>query len=450
MIRGSSILQLVALYSCLRSTHGFVPLAGIGKSTFRKIPLHSVPDPLDTLTSGLASIARFPGGVTVLENAYAIPVNRKPKLRQLFDIENSPACRKVREKITELDLTVELVVPAAPNSRVFTDKSYEFYLPEGTEIPRMVLIEPGEEEILLSGYEEIVSYFEDKYELPVTTVEDTKEQAIYIVREIGGYISTLLRVGRGMRVTPAAINAPRPSKALVLYSYEGNQFCRLVREVLTELDLPYELRSAGKQSPRRDELAELTGGSSQCPYLLDPNTNQALAESSDIAQYLYKTYANWTPPNEVLQWTSKFVLPLAKPLFQILAPIQAGSNRDDVTAYEKELSTAKAEIERAVNESPVVIYTYKLSPFSTEAKALLDRLDIEYIEISLGLEWIPGLMVEGGAQTRAALLNMTSQSSLPQIFIGGESIGGLFSGTPGLLPGLEQGVILEKVKSATA
>jgi glutaredoxin len=253
-----------------------------------------------------------------------------------------------------------------------------------------------------------------------------------------------------MRVTPAAINAPRPSKALVLYSYEGNQFCRLVREVLTELDLPYELRSAGKQSPRRDELAELTGGSSQCPYLLDPNTNQALAESSDIAQYLYKTYANWTPPNEVLQWTSKFVLPLAKPLFQILAPIQAGSNRDDVTAYEKELSTAKAEIERAVNESPVVIYTYKLSPFSTEAKALLDRLDIEYIEISLGLEWIPGLMVEGGAQTRAALLNMTSQSSLPQIFIGGESIGGLFSGTPGLLPGLEQGVILEKVKSATA
>lgn len=73
----------------------------------------------------------------------------------------------------------------------------------------------------------------------------------------------------------------------MLYSYEGNQFCRLVREVLSELDLPYELRSAGKGSTRRSELAEITGGSTQCPLLIDPNTDTKMAESKDIVKYLY-------------------------------------------------------------------------------------------------------------------------------------------------------------------
>jgi hypothetical protein len=43
---------------------------------------------------------------------------------------------------------------------------------------------------------------------------------------------------------------------------------------MAELDLVYELRSAGKQSPRREELASITGGSSQCPFLIDPNTGE--------------------------------------------------------------------------------------------------------------------------------------------------------------------------------
>ena len=50
-------------------------------------------------------------------------------------------------------------------------------------------------------------------------------------------IPTLLRLGRGASVDGAA--AAPPAKLLELYSYESNQFCRLVREVLCELDLPY-------------------------------------------------------------------------------------------------------------------------------------------------------------------------------------------------------------------
>jgi glutathione S-transferase len=72
---------------------------------------------------------------------------------------------------------------------------------------------------------------------------------------------------------------------------DGNQFCRLVREVLTELDLPYELVSVAKGSPRRATLAELAGRST-APYLVDANSGEAMFESADIVAYLHRQYAS--------------------------------------------------------------------------------------------------------------------------------------------------------------
>ena len=43
---------------------------------------------------------------------------------------------------------------------------------------------------------------------------------------------------------------------------------------------------------------------------------------------------------------------------------------------------------------------------------------------------------------------MTGQSSMPHVFIGRKPIGGLFSGTPGLIPALEQGILMDMVTSA--
>lgn len=45
---------------------------------------------------------------------------------------------------------------------------------------------------------------------------------------------------------------------------------------------------------------------------------------------------------------------------------------------------------------------------------------------------------------------MTGQSSLPHVFVGGESVGGLFSGTPGLIPALESGVLPAMIAQATS
>jgi glutaredoxin len=408
----------------------------------------SVPTPLDTLTSGLASISRLPHGVECEANAIK---GSSVRLKTLYDVESNNACRLVRERITELDLCVEQVVPSAKNSRISsTDRTTE-------EIPRLVVVEQDDSnERVLTGAPEIVSYLNSAFstEKSGDTNEDPdiQKQIIDTLSTIGGYVALLLRLGRGSAVASAALDnpnqkVPRPKQPLVLYSYEGNQFCRLVREVLCELDLPYELRSAGKQSPRRAELAEITGGSSQCPFLIDPNRNVQMAESADIIKYLYANYAFWTPPNELLRFASDSVLPLVKPLFQLLAPLQAGSFRDD-GEYERSLKDAKRTVKEEISQAPVVIYTYKLSPFSTETKALLENLKIDYSENSLGLEWIPGLIAEGGSMKRAALLEMTGQSSLPQVFIGGKAIGGLFSGTPGLVPALEKGTLMEMVQEA--
>jgi glutaredoxin len=413
----------------------------------------SVPNPLDTFSSGLASIFRLQFGVTASSN---IKPNEDIRLIKLYDIENSLACRSVRERVTELDLVIEKVIPAAENSRATSDPSYEDALPSGAAAPCLVVSLPSGEQKVISGDSNILEFLDESYPSEISSESaSAKSEPLQDVFEVlkmaGSYAAGWMRPGRGSKVSPAVTSSPsvnRPKKPLILYSYEGNQFCRLVREVLTELDIVYELRSAGKESPRRAELAERNGGSTICPYIVDPNTDVSMAESADIIRYLYDTYALWTPPNELLEWASASVMPILKPMFAALAPMQAGSKDEDEEMYRDDLDDAVMEIEHETASAPVVVYTYELSPFSFEAKALLDSLKVAYKEVSLGQEWVPGLLAPGGAIKRAALLEMTGQSSLPHIFVGGKPIGGLFSGEPGLLPALREGQFLEWVQGA--
>ena len=74
------------------------------------------------------------------------------------------------------------------------------------------------------------------------------------------------------------------------------------------------------------------------------------------------------------------------------------------------------------------------------------RIGIDHAEISLGKGWIPGLLTR--PEKRVALLEITGQSSLPNVFIGGKSIGGLYSGGPGLVLALERGDLLTMVEEA--
>jgi len=406
----------------------------------------SIPNDLDTATSGFASIARLPFGSIVSSSSSG----KKYRIKKLYDIEQNKDCRQVRERITELDLIVETVVPSAPNSRQWNDNKVAS---EINGVPAMVVVEvtdddkidkqvEEEKEKTFIGSDSIMNFFDDVYgprsAVIVDDVDDIKSRVAKFLIEVGAYVPAIVRSGKGEEVASCALspNTPRPEKPLTLYSYEGNQFCRLVREVLTELDIPYELRSAGKGSPRRAELAEITGGSTTQPFLIDPNGDQKISDSKEIIRYLYRNYATFTPPNEGLGQISKTITPILKPIFKTLAPLQAGSNRENQSEYQSEIADAKAAIEKEISSEEIVVYTYSLSPFCTEAIQVLDNLDVEYKEISLGKEWVPFLINEGGSQKRMALAEMTGQSSLPHIFIRGKSIGGLYEG---LVPALEVG-----------
>ena len=338
-----------------------------------------------------------------------------------------------------------MVIPSCDDSRERIDT-----------VPTMVVESKGEE-TTLEGAEAILAFLDNEFKLkPIVSDKDVTNEEEDVAGELQNkvddvlsYFPGILRAGRGSKVCGAAsssLDVPRPVKPLILYSYEGNQFCRLVREVLTELDLVYELKSAGKGSPRREELAAITGGSSQCPYLIDTNTGIKMPESKDIIKYLYKQYADFTPPNELLKSVSGVVTPLLAPVYKIIAPLQAGSSRENEFEYKSELAEAKAKIYEEIASAPVVIYTYDFSPFCTEATALLESAGIRFKEISLGKEWLPYLINE--PMKRAALLEMTGSSSLPSIFIGGNNIGGLYSGNPGLLASLEAGELKAMVEDA--
>ena len=107
-------------------------------------------------------------------------------------------------------------------------------------------------------------------------------------------------------------------------------------------------------------------------------------------------------------------------------------------------------IEAEIAENPVVMFSYTLSPFCTEAKKLLAEEGAKVKAIELAAEWIPGLLPAEGAAIRAELGEMTGQTSMPHVFIGGESIGGLATGTPGLKPLLRAGGLQQKLKAAGA
>ena len=93
------------------------------------------------------------------------------------------------------------------------------------------------------------------------------------------FLATLSRVPAGMTVGELG---SRPEQPLELYEFEGCPHCRLVREVLTELDLDAQIYPCPKGGERYRAKVLRDGGKTQFPYLVDPNTGTALYESADI------------------------------------------------------------------------------------------------------------------------------------------------------------------------
>ena len=73
------------------------------------------------------------------------------------------------------------------------------------------------------------------------------------------------------------------------------------------------------------------------------------------AEYLYSKYSLWAPPSELLRAASNIVTPLLTPIYKVIAPLQAGSKRENEFEYQSVVAEAKADIYDEISSFPVVV-----------------------------------------------------------------------------------------------
>lgn len=224
---------------------------------------------LDVVTSYTATILELGRGW------YAERKSREPaRPLELYEFESCPFCRKVREAMTELDLS-PMIFPCPPGGARFRDVVRE----KGGRAQFPFLVDPNENRQMYESVE-IVRYLATTYGDGATPAAIAGGPFATMRAAVAG----LPRLGR-VRARPSR----RPELPLELYSFETSPYCRIAREALSNLELPYRLHNVGKRSRNRDAFVALSG-KMMVPYLVDPNTGTSMFESADIARYLYATY----------------------------------------------------------------------------------------------------------------------------------------------------------------
>lgn len=217
-------------------------------------------------------------------------------------------------------------------------------------------------------------------------------------------LATVTRLGRGIF---AKVNATKPEALLELYEFENCPYCRLVREVLTELDLDAIIYPCPKGGQRfRPRVIEL-GGKAQFPFLVDPNTKEQRYESADIIAYLATTYGTGVAPRG--RWRPN-ALSVASSL--IASGYRAGSG----------LRT------RPSNEpkEPLELYSFESSPFARRVRETLCELELPYVLRNVGrtrlIENLPPVArnmlridARPTSENRKALMERTGQVMVPYL-----------------------------------
>ena len=239
---------------------------------------------LEVATSGFASIARLPFGSKVDEACIARPAGAVPKEPIiLYEFEACPFCRRVREALSQLDLTVE--VRPCPKDAVKHRTEVEAM---GGKLTFPFLVDPNTE----AGEGWLVR--ERRHlQVPLRHLRKRRRVSGRDHQHHGAHGVDAHAAARGpwhdqIRQRHDARGCrPEAADAVQL---RRNQFARLAREALCELELPYTLFNCGKGSPKRATLTEVAGEGASVPYLVDPNTGQNVGESEEIVAYLFKTY----------------------------------------------------------------------------------------------------------------------------------------------------------------
>jgi glutathione S-transferase len=225
---------------------------------------------LDVATSVGATLARLASGASVGR------LGPRPEQRlTLYDFEACPYCRKAREALTILDLDA-LILPCPKRGRRYRPEVER----RGGKAQFPYLVDPNSGKEMYES-DEIIRYLFQQYGAgdPPLILRGGP------LADVASTLASVWRPGFGM--TRRASRAPE--EPLELWSFEASPFCRIVRETLTSLELPYVLHNVAKGSPSRAAFTERSGRM-QVPYLADPNTSTELFESADIVAYLEATY----------------------------------------------------------------------------------------------------------------------------------------------------------------
>jgi len=195
---------------------------------------------------------------------------------ELFEFELCPYCRLAREALSALSLD-PLVYPCPKGGKRFREEVKG----RGGRYQFPYLVDPNTG-VAMYESADIVAYLFDRYGAG-NPPWFLRRRAFAVTTSM---LASAFRPARGRGAVPSRA----PEAPLELFSYEGSPYCRLAREALCELELPYRLRNAPRRSPDRDEAISVMK-KMQFPFLRDPNTGAAMHESSAIRDYLYDTYA---------------------------------------------------------------------------------------------------------------------------------------------------------------
>lgn len=166
--------------------------------------------------------------------------------------------------------------------------------------------------------------------------------------------------------------ATRPNQPLILYEYDASPFCKRVRETINLLDLTVEYRPCpGARAGFSDELFQQTGRRT-VPYLVDPNTKEAMFESNDIIEYLLSTYG---PPPDT--YDRKALWPITFESFSVTTATLAAILRDFPGARRQD--NARPDNEKM---KPLELWGYECSPFVKPVREKLCSLCLPHKLVS--------------------------------------------------------------------
>lgn len=228
---------------------------------------------LDVARSLAATLAQQGRGIATR------PAARQPaEPLELYDMEGCPFCRLVREALTHLDLDV-LIYPCPKGG----DRYRPLVERLGGQALFPYLMDPNTGTALYQSADIIAYLYQEYGRRPAPPRWQLKA-----IRTPAALAASVPRGGRGLHC-----QASRPAEQpLILYSFEGSPFARLVRERLTELQLPCEVRQCGRDQwqdwllppvrqalgieyrptqRHRQALLERTGRVA-VPWLADPNS----------------------------------------------------------------------------------------------------------------------------------------------------------------------------------